>query len=130
MKFVRANEVFCLLSNFSLFIGRLQLWRDWCFHDVGQYLTYILILSSIGSIAHKILCQRLWNTSIHGIHTHVVAIIGTPPQGKFAKVTRTDDKSVHLIAEVHQNLRTLTCLCILIRRIVHLWVMINILKML
>ena len=74
--------------------------------------------------------QRLWHTRIYGIHTHVVTIIGTPSQGKFAKVARTNDKSVHLITQIHQNLRTLTRLCVLISRIVYLWIMTNILKML
>ena len=130
MKLVRAHKVFCLLSNFSLIICWLQLWWDWSLHDVNQCFTYIFILSRVGSITHKILYQRLWHTRIHGIHAHVVAIIGTPTQGKFAKVARTDDKSVHLITQIHQNLRTLTCLCILISRIMYLWIVIYILKML
>ena len=130
MKLVWAHKVLCLLGNISLCISRLQLWRDRSFHDIGQYLTDVLILSRIGSITNEILCQRLWYTSIYGIHTHVVAIIGTPSQGKFAKVARADDKSVHLIAEIHQNLRTLTCLRVFISRIVYIRIMTNILKML
>ena len=130
MELVWTDKVFRLLGNITFVVSRLQFWRDRCLHDVIQRLAYRFIFSSLGSIAYKILYKRFRNTGIHGIHAHVVTVIGTPAQRKLAEVARTDDKSAQLITQIHQDLRAFTSLCILIRSVMYTRIVTYILEML
>lgn len=72
--------------------------------------------------------QGLRDAGIHTIHAHVVAIIGSPAQSQLRKVAGAYHHTTHLVGKVHQNLRTLACLRILIGYIMHAGIMTDILK--
>ena len=74
--------------------------------------------------------QRLWDGHIHAVHAHVVAVVGGPSECQLGKVARADDKPVHLIGHVHQNLGAFARLAVFIRHIVFVRIHADILKML
>ena len=63
------------------------------------------------------LYARLRDSTIDRIHRHVIPVEGAPSQGYLREVSRSDHWRVVHISEVHQYLRTLTCLRILKGRI-------------
>ena len=76
------------------------------------------------------MCKRFRYADIHGIHAHVVAVVSTPAECKFAEVACTDDKSAQLVTQIHQYLRTFTGLCILVRHIVYSGIVPDVLEVL
>ena len=60
----------------------------------------------------------------------MVAVIGGPSQRQLRQVARTHHESAQLIAEVHQNLRTLTSLTVLVGHVMDIRVVADVLEML
>ena len=79
---------------------------------------------------HKILDESLWDRHIDTIHRHVVAIISCPTKSQLREVTRSNHHTIEFIAQIHENLSSLTSLTILVGDIVHVDVVLNILEML
>ena len=102
MQLIGTHEVFSLLLDLSVLVGRNQLGGYRCVDDVEQ---------SIGShlpsdITHEVTDERLGHTGIHTVHRHMVTIVSGPAQSEFRKVTRTHDNCILLVRHVHQDLCT------------------------
>lgn len=77
-------------------------------------------------MAHK----RLGHARVDGVHAHVVAVIGSPAERQLRQVARADDKTASLIGQIHQNLRTLAGLAVLVSHVLHGRIVLDVLKML
>lgn len=77
-------------------------------------------------MAHK----RLGHARVDGIHAHVVTVVCGPAERQLRQVARADDKTASLIGQVHQNLRTLAGLAVLVSHVLHGRIVLNVLKML
>ena len=77
-------------------------------------------------MAHK----RLGHARVDGVHAHVVAVIGSPAERQLRQVAGTDDKAASLVGQVHQNLRTLAGLAVLVGHVLHGRIVLNVLKVL
>ena len=77
-------------------------------------------------MAHK----RLGHARVDGVHAHVVAVIGSPAERQLRQVARADDKTASLVGQIHQNLRTLARLAVLVGHVLHSRIMLDILKVL
>ena len=77
-------------------------------------------------MAHK----RLGHARVDGVHAHVVAVIGSPAERQLRQVARANDKTASLVGQIHQNLRTLARLAVLVGHVLHGRIMLDILKVL
>ena len=122
MELVGTHQIFCLLLDHTILIGRNELRRNRCVNDIQQRLGSHLA----SHIAHQIADKGLGDARIHAVHRHVVAII----RGQLRQVTGTHHDTVYLIGHIHQDLRTLASLTVLIGDIMHFSIMTDILEML
>lgn len=77
-------------------------------------------------MAHK----RLGHARVDGIHAHVVTVIGSPAECQLRQVARADDKAASLIGQIHQNLRALAGLAVLVGHVLHGRIVLNVLEVL
>lgn len=77
-------------------------------------------------MAHK----RLGHARVDGVHAHVVAVIGSPAERQLRQVARADDKTASLVGQIHQNLRTLARLAVLIGHVLDGRIVLNVLEVL
>ena len=60
----------------------------------------------------------------------MVAVIGSPAERQLRQVARADDKAASLVGQIHQNLRTLAGLAVLVGHVLHGLIVLNVLKVL
>ena len=77
-------------------------------------------------MAHK----RLGHARVDGVHAHVVAVIGSPAERQLRQVARANDKTASLVGQIHQNLRTLARLAVLVGHVLHGRIVLNVLEVL
>ncbi len=75
-------------------------------------------MSRRGYIPHEMAYECLWYAHVDAVHRHVVAVVCAPSEGQLAEVAGADDESSHLVADVHENLRALSGLRVLVGDIV------------
>ena len=63
--------------------------------------------------------QRLRHRCIHRVHGHVVPVIGSPSQCQFRQIPGSDNHTIPLVGKIHQDLRPLSGLPVLIGDIMH-----------
>ena len=76
-------------------------------------------------MAHK----RLRHRGVDRIHRHMVAVVRRPPERKLRKIAGSDHHAVFLIRDIHQNLRALPRLTVLIGHIMRRHIMPDVSKM-
>ena len=113
MKLVRPHQVLGFLGNGSIH-RRQKLRAHRRVQNVQKHLFKLAVFAGIRIIFYQMAHQRLGNPGIHPIHGHMVAVVGGPPQGKLRHIPSAHHQSVFLIGNVHQHLRPLPCLSILI----------------
>ena len=74
--------------------------------------------------------KRLGHARVDGIHAHVVTVIGSPAECQLRQVARADDKAASLIGQIHQNLRALAGLAVLVGHVLDGRIVLDVLKML
>ena len=61
--------------------------------------------------------QGLGDAGVDPVHRHMVAVVGAPAEGEFAEVAGADDEAAFGVGDVHQDLRALTRLGVLISNV-------------
>ena len=89
-----------------------------------------LLLIRVCAVINKVPDQCLWHRSIHAVHGHLVAIVRCPTKRQLREVARANDHAAHLVGNVHQNLRTLASLGVLVHNIVNVLVVADVGKVL
>ena len=129
VQLVRAHQILGLLRNLAVARGRQKLGGHRRIEDVEQRLGNTPA-KDIGSITHQMAHKRLGHARVDGIHAHVVAVIGSPTECQLRQVARADDKTASLIGQIHQNLRTLAGLAVLVGHVLHGRIVLNVLEVL
>ena len=129
VQLVRAHQVLGLLRNLAVARGRQKLGRHRRIENIEQCLGDATT-KDIGRIAHQMAHKRFGHARIDGIHAHVVAVVRSPAERQLRQVARADDKTASLIGQIHQNLRTLAGLAVLVSHVLHGRIVLNVLKML
>ena len=119
VQFVWTHEVFGLLRYVALLVGRNELRTDRSVEDVEQDLLRTLIDTAQCHPLDEVLDQGLGDAHIDRIHRHVVAIVGTPAEGKLREVTSADDDAACLVAHVHEYLCALASLTVLVSHVMN-----------
>ena len=130
VKLIRADEVLGLLADLAVAGRRQQLRAHRRIEDVVQTAGEVRILRSIRDELDEVAHQRLRNTSIDAIHRHMIGVVGRPAERELTEVAGTDDDAVRLIRDVHEDLRPLTGLRVLVNHGVILRVVPDVLEML
>ena len=63
--------------------------------------------------------QCLWHRCIDCIHRHVISVVSRPAKCKLRQISGSDDHSAGLICNIHQNLRALSRLSVLVGHVMH-----------
>ena len=129
MQLVRAHQVLSLLRNLAVARGRQKLGGHRRIEDVEQNLGNTPA-KDISRIAHQMTHKRLGHARVDGVHAHVVAVIGSPAERQLRQIARTDDKTASLVGQIHQNLRTLAGLAVLVGHVLHGRIVLNVLEVL
>ena len=148
MNLVGTENGLSLLSNVTLGIRREQFWRYRSFQDVlenfGQLLhtvvafrqhtidntVLVLVIRLVCVPTNNIADKRLRNVAIHGVHRHMVGIVGTPSESNFGQVASANNHTLFLVGQVHKNLGTLASLRILVRHIGNLRIVADVIEVL
>ena len=130
MELIRTDEVFGLLADLAVAGRRQQLRAHRRIEDVVQTAGEVRVLRSIGDELHEVAHQRLRDACIDPVHRHMVGVVGRPAERELTEVAGADDDAVRLIRDVHEDLRPLTGLCVLVDHGVILRVVPDVLEML
>ena len=118
MQLVRAHEVLGLLRDFAVARGGQELRRDRRVQDVQKDLGLGRVSAGVRHIAHEVAHQRLGHARVDGVHGHVVAVVGGPAQRQLGEVAGADDHAALLVGHVHEDLRALAGLGVLVGDVV------------
>ena len=129
VQLVRAHQILSLLRNLAVARGRQKLGGHRRIEDIEQDLGNTPA-KNISGIAHQMAHKRLGHARVDGVHAHVVAVVGSPAERQLRQVARADDKTAGLIGQIHQNLRTLAGLAVLVGHVLHGRIVLDVLKML
>ena len=129
MQLVRPHQILGLLRNLAIARGRQKLGGHWRIEDIEQDLGNAPT-KDIGRIAHQMAHKRLGHARVDGVHAHVVAVIGSPAERQLRQIARADDKTASLVGQIHQNLRTLARLAVLVGHVLHGRIVLNVLEVL
>ena len=129
MQLVRTYQILGLLRNLAVARGRQKLGGHRRIEDIEQDLGNTPA-KDIGGIAHQVTHECLGHARVDGVHAHVVAVIGSPAERQLRQVARANDKTASLVGQIHQNLRTLARLAVLVGHVLHSWIMLNVLEVL
>ena len=129
VQLVRAHQILSLLRNLAVARGRQKLGGHRRVEDIEQNLGNAPA-KDIGRIAHQMAHKRLGHARVDGVHAHVVAVIGSPAERQLRQVARADDKTASLVGQIHQNLRTLARLAVLVGHVLYGRIVLNVLEVL
>ena len=85
---------------------------------------------AVGVPAHNVAHECLGNVAVHRVHGHVIGVVGAPAERNFGEVTRADNDSAFAVRDVHQYLRALAGLHVLVSHVEFLRVVPDVGKML
>ena len=128
MQLIRAYQIFCFLRDRTVH-RRQKLRTDRRVKYIQQHLLKFLIAAGFRIIPYQITHQRLGHTGIHTVHGHVIPVVGSPSQRQLRHIARPDDQAACTVGHIHQDLGTLSGLCILIRHIMMLHILSDIPEM-
>ena len=133
MDFIRSDDGFRFLCNFTGFLRREQFRADRRIQDIQQAVGQLLLTvsrSPVCFIADDVAHQGFRHTGIDAVHAHVVPVIGGPAQGKLAQVAGSHHQPGKLVCFIHEHQGADSGLCILEGYIQILRIMVNIFKVL
>ena len=125
VQFVRSYGLFRLLDDLSV-AWRQQLGTDGSIENILQYVAHLLVL--LCRPRHQVAYQRFGNADIDRVHRHMIAVVGAPPQGRFAQIARSDDDTAPFVGQIHQDLGALPGLGVFIDDVMLFGVVADILK--
>ena len=129
MQLVRAHQILGLLRNLAIARWWQKLGGHRRIEDIEQHLGNTPA-KDISRITHQMTHKRLGHARVDGVHAHVVAVIGGPAERQLRQIARADDKTASLVGQIHQNLRTLAGLAVLVGHVLHGRIVLNVLEVL
>ena len=129
MQLIRAHQILGLLRNLAIARRWQKLGGHRRIEDIEQHLGNTPA-KDISRITHQMTHKRLGHARVDGVHAHVVAVIGGPAERQLRQIARADDKTASLVGQIHQNLRTLAGLAVLVGHVLHGRIVLNVLEVL
>ena len=129
VQLIRTYNIFGLL-RYAVVAMRKQLGRDGSIQHIEKYFGSLPIALAAGCPLYQMSDQCFGDTAIDTVHTDMIAIVGTPPESKFAHIACTDYESPFFIGDVHKYLCPFASLRIFVCSIVNVFIVSNIDKML
>ena len=117
MQRIGADYALGLLRYLAARVGRQQLGAYWGVGNIPERIGAALKGAALDKALYHPAYQRLGDSGVHAVHAHVVAVVGAPAEGGFAQVARADDYAADLARKIHEHLRALTSLRILIGQV-------------
>ena len=118
VQLIGSHQVFGLLLDGAVGLGRNQFGADGRIHHVEQDVAYLRIVG-VGSLpCHEVAYKGLRYAGVQSVHRHVVAIVCGPSECQLREVARTYDDGVLAVGHVHEQLGALAGLAVLIRGVV------------
>ncbi len=113
MELIGPHQILRPLADLPLHGGQ-QLRGHGRVQYVLQHVVKLRLLPVLGEIAHQMPDQGLGDGGVDAVHAHVVPIVGTPAQGQLAEVPGADDQAAAFVGNVHEDLRPLPGLGVLV----------------
>ena len=113
VQLVGTHQILGLLGDFALLVGGQQFGADRRVDHIQQGGAGRSRFA-VGHPAHQMAYEGLGYRSVDAVHRHVVAIVGRPTERQLAQVARADHQTAHLVGVVHQDLRPLAGLSVLV----------------
>ena len=113
MEFIGPHQLLGALGDLPV-LGGQQLGGDGGVQNVPQHGGQLGVpgFGLVGHIGHQVAHQGLGDAGVHGVHGHVVPVIGGPAQGQLAQVPGADDHAAGAVGQVHQHLGPLPGLAV------------------
>ena len=127
MQLIGTHEVFRLLRDLAV-LGRQQLRGDGGVEDVQQHPAQLGGGGNVGLILDEVAHQRLGDTGVDAVHTHVVAVVGGPAQRQLGEVAGADNEAAGAVGSVHQLEGAHTSLSVLEGDVQHALVLSDVLE--
>ena len=115
------DEILSFLGDHAVFRWQ-KLWADRSVQDIKQDGGKLFLAAGVRVIADQMTDKSLGDGAVHGVHRHMISVIGRPPQGKLGEVAGSDHDSSGLVGDVHEYLCPLSRLTVLIGDVVHAYV--------
>ncbi len=119
VQLVGANQVLRLLGDGAVLLRGQELRGDGRVQHVVEHGRLGIVSAGIGHVAHQVAHQGLGDGGVDAVHAHVVAVVGGPAKCQLGEVSRADDHATLLVGDVHENLRALAGLAVLVRDVTH-----------
>ena len=130
MQLVRTHEVLGLLRDLAVARRRQQLRRDRRVKHVVEHggkvgprlasrarsrkPRFSACRGLVRHVAHEVPHERLGHAGVHAVHAHVVGVVGCPAQRKLGEVARAHHEAALPVRDVHEDLRALAGLRVLV----------------
>ena len=113
MELVGSHYVLGFLCDFAV-LCRQQLGTDGCCENITKHRRELFVAAVVRFIADEVTNERFGNGGVYSVHRHVVAVVGRPAESELGQVARADYHAAQRVRHVHQHLRALACLSVLI----------------
>ena len=130
MQLVRTYQILGYLGDVAVFVRREKLRAYRSIVNAHQDLAEVCAADSSRVVLHDVTNKRFRNGSVHAVHRHVVAVVGSPAERKLRKVSCAYYHAVFSICEIHEYLGALPCLTVFVHHIVVALVVADILEVL
>ncbi len=128
MKLVRSHQILRFLRDRSIHRGK-QFRADRGIQYIHQHCPQFLFSAGVRIILYQMPYQRLRNSCIDSVHGHMIAVISRPPESQLRHIPGSHHKGTLLVGNVHQHLRALPRLSVLVSNVMLIHVLSDIFKM-
>ena len=128
MQGVRSDEFLRLLRDLSLAVRGDEFGTDGGIENILEYRREFA-LRPVCHVADQVADEGLRHRAVHPVHGHMVPVIRRPAEGEFGEVARADDEPARLVGDIHQDLRALSRLRVLVSDVRRLFALPDIAEM-
>ena len=129
MQLIGTYQILRLLGNLAV-LRRQKLRTHRRIQHVVKHSFQLLIFGCVRIATHQMPYQGFGDGSVDPIHRHMVPVISRPAKRQLRHITGSDYQTALLISNVHNHLRPLPCLTVLIGYAVVFRVMADVFEML
>ena len=118
MQLIGTHQVFRLLSDHSVF-WRKQFRAHRGIQHIQEGGRKLRVSTGVGIIPDQMADQGFGHSGVNTVHGHVISVIGGPAKSQFRHIACSNYQASGLIRQIHQHLRSLSCLGIFISHIMN-----------
>ena len=118
MKLIGTDEILGFLGNHAVF-GRQKLWAYRSVQNIKQDGGKLFFTAGVCIVADQMADESLGDGAVYGVHGHVITVVGCPSECELREISGSDYDAAGLVGDVHEHLRPLSGLTVLIGNIVN-----------